>query len=130
MTRRDEANSATPRKRSHDDNNPSSSGSSSSDEPSRKKHRKSKKHGSVSKNGEVAMPVNGAEAPKNRRNSMVGKAARDPRDEPLKKRKASTGGEVARKSSASPSPVIDFDGLSRPSMQHLAQILPTLGHNY
>ncbi|RWA12715.1 hypothetical protein EKO27_g2386 [Xylaria grammica] len=47
-----------------------------------------------------------------RRNSLS-KAARDPRDEPERKRKkkAKAEGTVTR----SPSPVIDFDGLSRPS---------------
>ncbi|KAF2963618.1 hypothetical protein GQX73_g9952 [Xylaria multiplex] len=47
-----------------------------------------------------------------RRNSLS-KAARDPRDEPERKRKkkAKVEGTVTR----SPSPVIDFDGLSRPS---------------
>ncbi|KAI1305620.1 hypothetical protein F5Y03DRAFT_146920 [Xylaria venustula] len=48
-----------------------------------------------------------------RRNSLS-KAARDPRDEPAKKKKnkkSKAEGTVTR----SPSPVIDFDGLSRPS---------------
>jgi GTP cyclohydrolase IA len=47
-----------------------------------------------------------------RRNSLH-KAARDPRDEPegKKRKKAKAEGSITR----SPSPVIDFDGLSRPS---------------
>lgn len=48
-----------------------------------------------------------------RRNSLS-KAARDPRDEPptkKRKKKAKSEGQATR----SPSPVIDFDGLSRPS---------------
>jgi GTP cyclohydrolase IA len=47
-----------------------------------------------------------------RRHSMS-KAARDPRDEPEVGRKRS---KVDGKETRSPSPVIDFDGLSRPSM--------------
>jgi GTP cyclohydrolase IA len=47
----------------------------------------------------------------NRRNS-ISKAARDPRDQPTPSKKSISAGTVTR----SPSPVIDFDGLSRPSM--------------
>jgi GTP cyclohydrolase I len=47
-----------------------------------------------------------------RRNSLS-KAARDPRDEPEKKRKKKAKAEGTE--TRSPSPVIDFDGLSRPS---------------
>lgn len=109
MTRPQDPDSpADPRKRSHDSGG---SGSSSSDEPSRKKNRKSKK----TKDSNVI--VNGAgSGMKNRRNSL-GKAARDPRDEPTKKRRVSIVEEVVP--SRSTSPVIDFDGLSRPSKQQL-----------
>ncbi|KAI1284709.1 GTP cyclohydrolase I [Xylaria sp. FL0933] len=47
-----------------------------------------------------------------RRNSLS-KAARDPRDEPKKKKKKKAKSEGTE--TRSPSPVIDFDGLSRPS---------------
>ncbi|KAI8630256.1 GTP cyclohydrolase I [Xylariaceae sp. FL1651] len=47
-----------------------------------------------------------------RRNSLS-KAARDPRDEPKKKKKKKSKSEGTE--TRSPSPVIDFDGLSRPS---------------
>ncbi|KAK0383682.1 hypothetical protein NLU13_9593 [Sarocladium strictum] len=118
MTRYDDPDSPTvQKKRSHENELPSSSGSSSSDEPSRKKHRRSgssKKNHSTRKNGdsEVALNGAGAGALKSRRNSL-GKAARDPRDEPPKKRRVSIAGEVVP--TRSPTPVVDFDGLSRPS---------------
>ncbi|KAI0443603.1 GTP cyclohydrolase I [Xylaria telfairii] len=48
-----------------------------------------------------------------RRNSLH-KAARDPRDEPERKRKKKSKAEGA--GTRSPSPLIDFDGLSRPSL--------------
>jgi len=65
------------------------------------KHKKQKTNGAV----------NRVKAPSKRRNSLS-KAARDPRDEPELQRGApSPAAAVTR----SPSPVIDFDGLSRPS---------------
>ncbi|KAI1340955.1 GTP cyclohydrolase I [Xylariaceae sp. FL0016] len=59
-----------------------------------------------------ASEINGNATLSKRRNSLH-KAARDPRDEPprKKKKKAKKEGTETR----SPSPVIDFDGLSRPS---------------
>ncbi|KAH9909589.1 GTP cyclohydrolase I [Xylariomycetidae sp. FL2044] len=56
--------------------------------------------------------VNGHTSSTKRRNSLS-KAARDPRDEPQRKKRKKTKAEgtITR----SPSPVIDFDGLSRPS---------------
>ncbi|KAH8201634.1 hypothetical protein TruAng_004240 [Truncatella angustata] len=56
--------------------------------------------------------VDGGHSKSKRRNSLH-KAARDPRDEPngKKVKKVKTEGVITR----SPSPVIDFDGLSRPS---------------
>lgn len=49
-----------------------------------------------------------------KRKHSLSKAARDPRDEPegRKKKKSKSGATETR----SPSPVIDFDGLSRPSL--------------
>ncbi|KAK2676989.1 GTP cyclohydrolase I, C-terminal/NADPH-dependent 7-cyano-7-deazaguanine reductase [Fusarium oxysporum f. sp. vasinfectum] len=81
----------------------------------RRRERKEKKR----KNGD-AIAVNGAKpsAFAQRRNSLA-KASRDPRDEPIpKKRRAAPQGvpeEGAVVKTRSPSPVIDFDGLSRPS---------------
>ncbi|KAI1429625.1 GTP cyclohydrolase I [Xylaria sp. FL1777] len=71
----------------------------------KKRKRRRTKDGGIS---EVRSPPTSSK----RRNSLS-KAARDPRDEPKKKRKkkAKTEGTVTR----SPSPVVDFDGLSRPS---------------
>jgi hypothetical protein len=107
-------------KRSQDAASISGSSSSSDDSARRRKRRERKER--KRKNGETAVAaVNGAKpnAFAQRRNSLA-KASRDPRDEPVpKKRRASTvpeeGGAVV-KTSRSPSPVIDFDGLSRPSM--------------
>ncbi len=71
----------------------------------RKRRRRAKDGGSSEVNGESS-------SLKRKRNSLR-KAARDPRDEPegKKKKKARVEGTETR----SPSPVIDFDGLSRPS---------------
>ncbi|RYP92077.1 hypothetical protein DL770_001807 [Monosporascus sp. CRB-9-2] len=77
-----------------------------SDERRARKHKKRRrvKDGGISE-------VDGES--KSKRKNSLSKAARDPRDEPerKKKRKAKAEGTEAR----SPSPVIDFDGLSRPS---------------
>ncbi|KAI7765958.1 hypothetical protein LZL87_001071 [Fusarium oxysporum] len=103
------------KKRSHDVASISGSSSSSDDSRRRRRERKEKKR----KNGD-AVAVNGAKpsAFAQRRNSLA-KASRDPRDEPIpKKRRAapqSVPEEGAVVKTRSPSPVIDFDGLSRPS---------------
>lgn len=90
----------------------SGSSTGSSDDSSRRKKRRDRKNGSSKKrssNGDFSIP--GAFA--QRRNSLA-KASRDPRDEPLpKKKRAVAEGAVVK--TRSPSPVIDFDGLSRPS---------------
>ncbi|KAI1473307.1 hypothetical protein K445DRAFT_321996 [Daldinia sp. EC12] len=72
---------------------------------SKKKRRRRAKDGGISE-------INGHSKSLKRRNS-ISKAARDPRDEPRgkKQKKARNEGTETR----SPSPVIDFDGLSRPS---------------
>lgn len=107
------------KKRSHDVASISGSSSSSDDSRRRRRERKEKKR----KNGDaVAIAVNGAKpsAFAQRRNSLA-KASRDPRDEPLpRKRRAAAPQSVPEEEGAvvkirSPSPVIDFDGLSRPS---------------
>jgi len=63
--------------------------------------------------------TNGHSESKKRRKSMT-KAARDPLDEPgvkkSKKRKSATTTTANGDDTRSPSPVIDFDGLSRPSI--------------
>lgn len=88
------------------------SGSSTSDESTRKRKRSKNKD----KTSSSTALINGGRkrsAFEQRRDSL-GKAARDPRDRPTKKKRATTDeeeGKVVR----SPSPVIDFDGLSRPS---------------
>ncbi|KAF5682971.1 GTP cyclohydrolase I [Fusarium circinatum] len=105
------------KKRSHDVASISGSSSSSDDSRRRRRERKEKKR----KNGN-AVAVNGAKpsAFAQRRNSLA-KASRDPRDEPLPRmRRAVAPQSVPEEEGAvvkirSPSPVIDFDGLSRPS---------------
>ncbi|KAF4419323.1 gtp cyclohydrolase i [Fusarium acutatum] len=106
------------KKRSHDVASISGSSSSSDDSRRRRRERKDKKR----KNGDATVAVNGAKpsAFAQRRNSLA-KASRDPRDEPLpRKRRAAAPQSVPEEEGAvvkmrSPSPVIDFDGLSRPS---------------
>ncbi|PNP77993.1 hypothetical protein FNYG_08719 [Fusarium nygamai] len=108
------------KKRSHDAASISGSSSSSDDSRRRRRDRKEKKR----KNGDATAvaAVNGAKpsAFAQRRNSLA-KASRDPRDEPLpRKRRAAATQSVPEEDGAvvkirSPSPVIDFDGLSRPS---------------
>ncbi|KAI2466069.1 GTP cyclohydrolase I [Annulohypoxylon bovei var. microspora] len=71
----------------------------------KRKRRRRAKDGGISE-------MNGHDSSSKRRNS-ISKAARDPRDEPPKKKKKKVKSEGAE--TRSPSPVIDFDGLSRPS---------------
>ncbi|KAH7250284.1 uncharacterized protein BKA55DRAFT_376874 [Fusarium redolens] len=103
------------KKRSHDVASISGSSSSSDDSRRRRRERKEKKR----KNGD-AVAVNGAKpsAFAQRRNSLA-KASRDPRDEPIPKKRRAAAQSVPEEGAVvktrSPSPVIDFDGLSRPS---------------
>ncbi|KAI1100268.1 GTP cyclohydrolase I [Jackrogersella minutella] len=71
----------------------------------KKKMRRRAKDGGISE-------INGHGTSLKRRDS-ISKAARDPRDEPPKKKKKKV--KTADTETRSPSPVIDFDGLSRPS---------------
>jgi GTP cyclohydrolase I len=108
------------KKRSQDVASISGSSTSSDDSHRRRKRRerKEKKRKSAETSASTVPAVNGAKpnAFAQRRNSLA-KASRDPRDEPLpKKRRASVVPEEgAVVKHRSPSPVIDFDGLSRPS---------------
>lgn len=108
-----EVASAKKQKRSHE--NASVSGSSTSDESTRerKRKRKEKKNGTKSDRASELVNVNGhrRSAFEERRNSL-GKAARDPRDEPSYKKRITAAGQGIKV--RSPSPVIDEDGLSRP----------------
>ncbi|KAI2641489.1 GTP cyclohydrolase I [Hypomontagnella submonticulosa] len=77
-----------------------------------KKKRRRAKDGGISE-------INGHSKSLKRRNS-ISKAARDPRDEPSRKKNKKSKiqeeeEEVQSAETRSPSPVIDFDGLSRPS---------------
>jgi GTP cyclohydrolase IA len=78
-------------------------------ESDRKADRKKRKW--RSKDG-GADEIDGGRSLAKRRNSLH-KAARDPRDEPEGKRRRKPRAEESV--TRSPSPVIDFDGLSRPS---------------
>ncbi|KAL3957141.1 hypothetical protein ACCO45_007719 [Purpureocillium lilacinum] len=106
---------AATKKRSLD--SASVSGSSTSDESTRKRRRnRNRSRKSRSPNGDVAV-VNGTASARRpsafdqRRNSL-GKAARDPRtSRPQEARPVAGQGQKVRP----PSPVIDYDGLSRPT---------------
>lgn len=102
-----------------------SSRSSTSDESTRhRSKRKDKKNGKKSSsNGTDAFISNRhLNAFQSRRDSL-GKAARDPRDEPpAKKAKKLPGQDTPR--TASPPPVIESDGLSRPSKIHNSRHTP------
>ncbi|KAL6402014.1 uncharacterized protein AUP68_14478 [Ilyonectria robusta] len=95
-----------------------SESSTSSDDSSRKKKRRDRKAlKKKASESSLAVAVNGARSSAfaKRRNSL-GKAARDPRDEPVS-RKGQSAANGSFVSSANP--VIDDDGLSRPSMTPL-----------
>ena len=79
-----------------------------------KRKRKSK--------SEKPSKINGESSKKKRRHS-VSKPARDPRDQ------ASPATSEPGIGTRSPSPVIDFDGLSRPSKPHSSTALNSMAHN-
>lgn len=95
------------------DDSPHEGSRQTTDRDERRAHKKKRRR---AKEGAVS-EVNGGSESRKRKNSLS-KAARDPRDEPerRKKKKAKAEGTETR----SPSPVIDFDGLSRPSLSPLA----------
>lgn len=84
------------------------------DDSHQHKRKKSKKHRAA--DGARDADVNGVKEARPRRNSLS-KAARDPRDEPESGRPIAPRIEriTEEVETRSPSPVIDFDGLSRPS---------------
>ncbi|TLD30895.1 hypothetical protein PspLS_02531 [Pyricularia sp. CBS 133598] len=99
-------NSGTKRNRKHRDDESAAAGAT---EHTKKKHKKRKSdHG-----------VNGVIKTSQRRLSLSN-AARDPRDEPPPKPK-----KKPEAPTRSPSPVIDFDGLSRPSLGTRARLEET-----
>ncbi|VUC34067.1 unnamed protein product [Clonostachys rosea] len=113
----DDAERSLTRKRPHDTASISGS-STSSDGSAHKKKRKEKRNGAKNTNG--VSPAR-SKAFDKRRNSL-GSAARDPRDEPVvmvkskKKAKATATTQSDAESETTPSSVVDFDGLSRPSI--------------
>ncbi|KAI1087526.1 GTP cyclohydrolase I [Rostrohypoxylon terebratum] len=87
---------------------PARDGSRDSRSARRRQRKRRAKDGGISE-------INGHNNSGQRRNS-ISKAARDPRDEPPKKKVKKVKPEVSEGTvTRSPSPVIDFDGLSRPS---------------
>ncbi|CAG9979556.1 unnamed protein product [Clonostachys byssicola] len=117
----DDAERSLTRKRPHDTASISGS-STSSDGSAHKKKRKEKRNGAKSSTNGVS-PAR-SKAFDKRRNSL-GSAARDPRDEPVvtvkskKKAKAAAAAATTQsdaESETTPSSVVDFDGLSRPSI--------------
>jgi GTP cyclohydrolase I len=114
----DDAERSLTRKRPHDTASISGS-STSSDGSAHKKKRKEKRNGAKSNTNGVS-PAR-SKAFDKRRNSL-GSAARDPRDEPVvtvkSKKKAKAAAATTQsdaESETTPSSVVDFDGLSRPS---------------
>ncbi|KAF5021327.1 hypothetical protein F66182_6627 [Fusarium sp. NRRL 66182] len=108
----------TSKKLSHDVSSVSGSSASSDDSSRRRRRRERKEKKRKRENGDVSgVAVNGAkpEAFNGRRNSLA-KASRDPRDEPAPRKRRVVPEEKAVVQTRSPSPVIDFDGLSRPSL--------------
>ncbi|KAJ2969400.1 hypothetical protein NUW58_g9997 [Xylaria curta] len=81
--------------------------SSSKDDKKARKKRKRRR----TKDGGISEAD--AQPSSSKRRNSLSKAARDPRDEPERKRKKKNKAEGTE--TRSPSPVIDFDGLSRPS---------------
>ncbi|KAG6001546.1 GTP cyclohydrolase 1 [Claviceps maximensis] len=91
------------------------SGSSTSEKPPRRRRHKSKKNRAEARPDPHSVVLNGSRsAVLDKRRHSLSKAARDPRDEPPTKKRATVTGSssIVR----SPSPVIDFEGLSRPSL--------------
>ncbi|KAI1811593.1 GTP cyclohydrolase I [Poronia punctata] len=84
-----------------------------SDEKDEKKARKKRKRRRTKDGGISELEVQNLA----QRRGSLSKAARDPRDEPERKRKKKEKiEEETEMETRSPSPVIDFDGLSRPSL--------------
>ncbi|KAI1458847.1 GTP cyclohydrolase I [Annulohypoxylon moriforme] len=84
------------------------------DESRDDKKSRSRKRRRRAKDGGIS-EINGHDSSSKRKNS-ISKAARDPRDEPTERKKKKAKPEAPEGTETrSPSPVIDFDGLSRPS---------------
>ncbi|KAK2595043.1 GTP cyclohydrolase 1 [Conoideocrella luteorostrata] len=119
MVQNTNADLAALQKRSYED--ASSSGSSTSGESTRKRRRKNKHKKNGSKVNADSQSTAAATAAVNghlpnlfdKRRDSLSKAARDPRDEPSKKKRAVVVSKEDK--TRSPSPFIDLDGLSRPS---------------
>jgi GTP cyclohydrolase I len=102
-----------------DINRPASSNSSDINSANGNLKRKSGENQENKKKKRKRVTVNGVH--KSKRSHSVSKPARDPRDEASP---PSSSTDIA--GTRSPSPVIDFDGLSRPSMFHPNLLLQNL----
>ena len=102
-----------------DINRPASSNSSDINAANGNLKRKSGENQEGKKKKRKRVTVNGVH--KSKRSHSVSKPARDPRDEAPPPRLST---DIA--GTRSPSPVIDFDGLSRPSMSHHNLLLRSL----
>ncbi|KAI2608979.1 GTP cyclohydrolase I [Hypoxylon fragiforme] len=91
----------------HGNQNPEPDQGQNGKRANKKKRRRRAKDGGISE-------INGHANSDMRRNS-ISKAARDPRDEPPSKKRRREEAKAKSVETRSPSPVIDFDGLSRPS---------------
>ncbi|KAI0205208.1 GTP cyclohydrolase I [Astrocystis sublimbata] len=83
-------------------------GSKDEDKAKKKRKRRRTKDGGISETPEQSRS--------SKRRNSIHKAARDPRDEPERKRKKKKAVPTEGTETRSPSPLIDFDGLSRPSL--------------
>lgn len=127
MAQQDGHDSAAPAKRSLDA--VSVTGSSTSDDSSaarreRKRKRRERQNGSAVRDGDAAVNGRRPSAFEQRRNSL-GKAARDPRDEPPTTKRVTVAGQGQKV--RAPSPVIEADGLSRPSKPPAPMMSPAGG---
>lgn len=109
------------KKRTMDTASTSGSSTTSDDSARKKKKRKDRKDRKDRKKQLSAANGTHTGAFETRRNSL-GKAARDPRDEPPTKKRVAVPDGAVETRTRSPSPMINLDGLSRPSM--LKTLLP------
>ncbi|POR33793.1 Uncharacterized protein TPAR_06012 [Tolypocladium paradoxum] len=114
MAQQDGPDAAATKKRALDA--ASVSDSSTTDESTRQRRRRRRdrhrQNGTAAHDGDVAVNGPRPSAFEQRRNSL-GKAARDPRDEPPTKKRVTVAGQGQKV--RAPSPIIESDGLSRPS---------------
>lgn len=111
----------------------SASGSSSSSGDSIHKRKRRNRNRNRNRNGKnpatsdnMTVALNGRHSAFENRRSSLSKAARDPRDEPVAKKNALRPNQPPPRA---PSPVIDYDGLSRPSKSLFPPLSSSLSPN-